>query len=314
MDADVHAICNLGVLFLRRFRVGLDRDLICGDELAVGVHGDSVSGNLEVCHVGEAMCNSFFGLFKSLDLAALAANLLQVVEVALADGCDIATAEDTDFKVLRLLLAVFTGDLRACPLEVVQGLVDNALGADVAGDGCGVPVVGDQFVRGRQVDTVDMGVPGELLASESPFCRLRNLRDLRGTAGQVDLLGASFPSHADDLPAGGASHDTVIHKQDVAVLEFGLHGIKLAPDTLLPSLLLWHDERAEDIAILDKAVADGFVQVSSDVGGRGGRGLRDGNHDVNVLDDFRTQHVKNARTQTVTHTLTTAVHTDTVDH
>lgn len=38
---------------------------------------------------------------------------------------------------------------------------DDAFGADVASNGCGVAVVGDQLVRGGKIDTVDVGVAGE---------------------------------------------------------------------------------------------------------------------------------------------------------
>lgn len=111
MDADVHAVRNLGVVFLGGASAGLDSSLIGRDELAVGVHGDAVGGNLVVGDTGEAMCNSLLGLVKSLDLAPFAADLLQVVEVALADGCDILAAEDADFEVVRLFLTIFASDL-----------------------------------------------------------------------------------------------------------------------------------------------------------------------------------------------------------
>lgn len=111
VDADIHAVCNFGVLFLDTFRAGLDRRIICRDELAVGVHGNTFGSNPKVRDTGEPMSNSLLGLVESFDLATLAANLFQVIEVALAHRCDVTAAEDTDFEVLRLSLAVLTGDL-----------------------------------------------------------------------------------------------------------------------------------------------------------------------------------------------------------
>lgn len=163
VDANIHAVRNLGVLLLGRFRAGFDGGFINWDDLAIGVHCDAVGGNLEVGDAGTAVCNSLFGLVKSLDLAALTADCLQVVEVALADGCDIAAAEDTDFEVPRLLLAILAGNFGTRALEIVQGLEDDALGTDVASDSCCVAVVGDKLVRRGQIDTVDVGMAKELL-------------------------------------------------------------------------------------------------------------------------------------------------------
>lgn len=81
-----------------------------------------------------------------------------MVEVAVGNGGDVAAAEDSDFEILGLGKAVFAGDLGAGALEVVEGLVDDFFGANVAGNGVGVAVVGDQFGGRGQVDTVDVGV------------------------------------------------------------------------------------------------------------------------------------------------------------
>lgn len=170
VDADVHAVCDLRVPFLGRLRVCLLRHLICWDDLAVGVHGDSVGGDLEVSYIGAAMGNSLLGLVHGLALATLAADLLQVVEVALAHGCHVAATEDADFEVLRLLLAVFAGDLGTRPLEIVQGLEDDALGADVAGNGLRVPVVGHQLMRRGEIDTIDVSVAKEMSVLVTHHC------------------------------------------------------------------------------------------------------------------------------------------------
>lgn len=161
VDGDIHAVCNLGVF--GGCRVCSLRCLIGRDDLAIGVHGDSIRSDLEVSHTRAAVGNSLLGLVQGLDLASLATNLFQVLEVALPHRCHVATAEDTDLEILRLLLAVLTGDFGTRPLEAIQGLEDDALGADVAGNGFCVTVVGHQFMGRGQIDTVDVSVTALVL-------------------------------------------------------------------------------------------------------------------------------------------------------
>lgn len=312
VDGDIHAVCNLGVF--DGPRVCLVRCPISRDDLAIGVHGDSVRSDFEVIHTCAAVGNSLLGLVQGLEFASLATDLFQVLEVALPHRRHVATAEDTDLEILRLLLAVLKGNFRTRPFEVIQGLEDDALGADVAGNSFCVTVVGDQFMGRGQIDTVDVSVTAFVLALVVRHGSRDNLRDLRSTAGQVDLLRAGFPSHADNLTTGGTADDTVVHEQDIAVLELGLHGVQLAPDSLLPSFLFGHDERAEDITVLDEAMTVGLVQILGDVGGGGSGGFGNRDDHVDILDDLGTQDIENPGAETVTHTLATAVHTDPIDH
>lgn len=64
------------------------------------------------------MGDSLLSLIKRFDLAAFSTDLLQVVEVGLGDGCNVAAAEDTDLEVVWFLLAIFAGNLCACPLKI----------------------------------------------------------------------------------------------------------------------------------------------------------------------------------------------------
>lgn len=142
----------------------MSRFLIRRDDFSIGIHGSALCGDLVVGYAGKALRNGFLGFINGFDFASLTPDLLQVVEVVLTDWCDIGTAEDTDFEVLRFCLAVFPGNLSASSLEIIESLEDNVFGADVAGNGFCVAVVGDQLVGGSKVDTIDVSMTKELLA------------------------------------------------------------------------------------------------------------------------------------------------------
>lgn len=81
-----------------------------------------------------------------------------MVKVTIRHGRDVAAAEDADFELRRLGAAVLAGDFGAGVFEVVKGLIDDGVGADVGGDRGGVTVVGDEFLGGGEVDAIDVGV------------------------------------------------------------------------------------------------------------------------------------------------------------
>lgn len=81
--------------------------------------------------------------------ARLAAQLVEVLEVALGHGGDVLPAEDAHLEVL----ARARRELGAAGLEVVQVLVDDLVGADVPGDVEAVAAVGDELAWGGEVDT-----------------------------------------------------------------------------------------------------------------------------------------------------------------
>lgn len=96
VDADIHTILDLGrFLFVRHGFVapvearlrhfGFSR-VLGRHDLAMLIELDSISSNLVVLLVGETMGDSLFGTVNSLDLASFAANLLQMVKIAVIDG------------------------------------------------------------------------------------------------------------------------------------------------------------------------------------------------------------------------------------
>lgn len=157
MNADVHAVGDLvlSVTFLG------SRDwwsILSRDDLAIGIHCDSIGRDLVVGHAGIAVSYSVLGLVQRLDFSSFATNRLEVVEVTLGDRGDIATTEDSDFEVLGFLLAVFAGDFSTGGFEVLQSLENHALGANVSGNAFRVTVVGNELLWRSQVNTIDMCV------------------------------------------------------------------------------------------------------------------------------------------------------------
>lgn len=123
VDADVHAVRDLRVLLVfgvAGLRAGTNGRLVVNgrDDLAIGVHSDSMRGNLEVGHVGTAIGDSLLGLVNSLDLAAFATDGLQMLEVTGRNRGNVATAEDTDLKVCGLLLTILTGNRSTGILQI----------------------------------------------------------------------------------------------------------------------------------------------------------------------------------------------------
>ena len=141
----------------------------------------------------------------------------------------------------------------------------------------------------------------------------RNLRDGWCTAGEVDFLSTSFSCHRNDFSAGGSTDNAVIHQEYVPVFELGLHGIQLAANALLSGFLFGHDERSEDITILNKTLAIWLVQIPSNTGGGSSRSLGNGYNDVNVFDNFRSEDIKDPGGEAITHPLSAAVYADSVD-
>lgn len=189
------------------------------DDLAILIELDPVGSNLEVSLVGISMGNSLLSLVQGLDLSTFPSNHLKVLEVAFTDGCDVFATEDSDFEISWLLEAVFLRNLSASALQVIQGLIDDALRTNMLGDAVSVPVISNKLLRRCQVDSVNMS-----MAVEVRTVQIGGEADLRygwGATCKVDLLGSSFPCHGDDFSAGGSTNDTVIHKEHVSILELG---------------------------------------------------------------------------------------------
>lgn len=80
--------------------------------------------------------------------AGLAAEGVEVLEVALGYLGDVLAAEDADLEVL----CGAGGQLGAAGLEVGEVLVDDLVGADVPGNIEAVALVGNEFAGGGEVD------------------------------------------------------------------------------------------------------------------------------------------------------------------
>jgi len=75
--------------------------------------------------------------------------------------------------------------------------------------------------------------------------------DGRGADPEMDLGGAGPFEQANDLSAGVAPHNRIVHHHQALPFDYLGKGIEFQPDTQLARALIRLDERPADIAILD---------------------------------------------------------------
>src|SRR5690606_41284561 len=97
----------------------------------------------------------------------------------------------------------------------------------------------------------------------------------RGCRAEIDVLRPRFAGHLDDLLAGRAADDGVIHQQYVLAAEFQFHRIELLAHRLLPRGPVGHDEGTADIAVLDAALTELDAKVIGQLHRRGTAGIGD---------------------------------------
>ena len=127
--------------------------------------------------------------------------------------------------------------------------------------------MGDKFGRGRHIDTVDIGV------AHRRRCRREEY-----------LCGPGIPGHLDNLAAGGAADDGVIHQHHVLALELQRYRVEFLAHGLFALVLAGHDEGAADVAIFHQPLAKLDAQfVRHGLGGdTAGIGNRDDDVDVQI--------------------------------
>ncbi|VXB85393.1 hypothetical protein PSEUDO8O_20039 [Pseudomonas sp. 8O] len=150
----------------------------------------------------------------------------------------------------------------------------------------------DQLMGARHIDAVDVRVTYR-----------------RGCRAEVDVLRASLAGHLNDLLAGGATHDGVVHQHHVLAAELQLDGVELLPYGFLACRLAGHDEGAADVAVLDETFAEFHAQMIGQLQRRRTAGV--GNRDDHVDVMIRTL-TENLVGQLLAHTQTRLVHRDTV--
>ena len=93
----------------------------------------------------------------------------------------------------------------------------------------------------------------------------------------MNLLGARLAQHADKLDHGGAAHDRVVHDNDALALDHIAQRIELEAHAHGSQLLRGLNERAGNVAVLDKAgaVGDAALEGVSLGGGQAGVGRAD---------------------------------------
>ena len=161
--------------------------------------------------------------------------------------------------------------------QAVQILVDQSISAD-------------QFLNFLHAATIcdELGGCGHVYSVD---VRIANRRR---SGCEVHLAGPSFARQFDDLLRCRATHDRVIHQQYVLAAELEVDSIQFAAHGLRSFRLSRHDERAADVAVLDKAFAILDTKVIGHLqrGRAAGIGYRNDNIDVvfgKIAHDFASQ-------------------------
>ena len=93
---------------------------------------------------------------------------------------------------------------------------------------------------------------------------------------------AGLAHHADDLAAGGAADDGIVHQDHALAFEQVAHGVQLELDAEIADGLRGLDERAADIVIADERLAEGQAGFGG-VAERGGdSGIGNGHDEIGI--------------------------------
>ena len=117
-----------------------------------------------------------------------------------------------------------------CFLQVVDGLVDDLVGADFPGDLARVGVTGDEFRARLHVDPVDAGIA-----------------EGWRVGGEIDLICPAFPDKLNDGPGGVAADDAVVDEEDVLSFYANAHRGKVKKASLALSSLRIVEEELQPI-------------------------------------------------------------------
>src|SRR5437660_4362143 len=96
----------------------------------------------------------------------------------------------------------------------------------------------------------------------------------------MDFFGARMADHLDDLPAGRAPHNGIVHDDDALPFQHLLNRIELNLDPEMPDALFGLDEGPTDIMVSDQPVLVGNVRAFRVAERRRDARVRDRNDDV----------------------------------
>ena len=120
-------------------------------------------------------------------------------------------------------------------VDALERQVGQRVGAQLGGDLGLRAAVGDHLLARRHVDPVVAGVA-----------------DRRRGDAHVHLARARVAQHLHDLARGVAAHDRVVDDDEALARDDLGQRVELQPQAVLAQLLAGLDERARDVAVLDR--------------------------------------------------------------
>mmetsp|Transcript_29023 Transcript_29023/g.35334 ORF Transcript_29023/g.35334 Transcript_29023/m.35334 type:complete len:224 (-) Transcript_29023:959-1630(-) len=176
---------------------------------------------------------------------------------------DINPTKTTSVKLLRRGLRRY---LNNRILQILQFLIDDPIAPNMLRNLVLIPFERHQLPPRGNINPINIRIPNR-----------------RRGAGKINLLRPGFPRHLHNLPRRRPPHDRIVHQQHVPARKLRLDGIELQPHALFSRGLSRHDEGAGDVAVFDKAFAEGSAEGVRGLEGAGAGGVGDGYDDVNVM-------------------------------
>ncbi len=93
---------------------------------------------------------------------------------------------------------------------------------------------------------------------------------------------AGLPHHADNLAAGGAAHDRIVHQHDALALQQVAHRVELELDSEIANGLRRLDKRAPHVMVADQRLAERQAALIGIADGGGHAGIRHGDYEIGI--------------------------------
>ena len=153
--------------------------------------------------------------------------------------------------------------------EVLDGLVNQTVGAERLTDLFLRLLVGDEFLARRHVDAVHVRVSHR-----------------RRGGGEVHLDGAGGAAHLHDLVHRRPANDGIVDEQHSLTVEHGSHRVQFTTNGEFARALVRHDEGATDVPILHQALAVRQLERGSHLDGARTRSIGHGDDGIDLPASF----------------------------